>query len=126
MPLHSSFRANLFNDMRAADAFRQVLATTRHIQLVIMTIPPGGEIGAEVHEGVDQMLIAIEGDGISSIDGVEAVFAAGDVAIVPEGTPHNFVNNGEVPLRLVSVYGPPEHPENTMHLTKEEADDLHA
>lgn len=117
-----SYRANLFGEVMANEDFRRVLATTRHTQLVVMTIPPGGEIGSEVHDEIDQVLIAIEGRGTSVLDGVEASFIAGDVVVVPECTPHNIVNTGSTPLRLATIYGPPVHRSDTVHRTREDAE----
>jgi mannose-6-phosphate isomerase-like protein (cupin superfamily) len=118
----SAYRADLWGLARANEDFRRVLATTKHTQLVVMTIPPGGEIGSEVHHGIDQVLIAVEGTGTSVIDGVEQPFASGHVVVVPEGTEHNFLNTGAQPLRVVTVYGPPDHAPGTVHHTKADAD----
>ena len=112
----------MFAAARANEDFRRVLATTKHTQLVIMTIPPGGEIGSEVHDGIDQVLLAVEGSGTSVLDGAETPFAAGHAVVVPEGTRHNFVNTGETPLRIVTIYGPPDHRPGTVHHTKADAD----
>jgi len=117
-----SYRAHLFSQVSANDDFRRVLATTEHTQLVVMTIPPGGEIGEEVHKGIDQILIAVEGSGVSVLDGDEAPFRAGDVVVVPAGTRHNFRCLGDDPLRLATVYGPPDHAPGTVHHTKADAD----
>jgi mannose-6-phosphate isomerase-like protein (cupin superfamily) len=122
MAEYESYRDALFARVRDNDEFRRVLATTGHLQLVVMTIPPGGEIGEEVHEGIDQILIAIEGTGTSILEGAKAPFTAGDVVVVPEGTRHNFVNDGATPLRLATVYGPPDHRPGTVHHSKREAD----
>jgi mannose-6-phosphate isomerase-like protein (cupin superfamily) len=105
---------------RYAD-FRRVLWTGKHTQLVIMTIPPGGEIGEEVHE-VDQILTFVSGVGIAKVGGEEKSVAQGDLVAVPAGTQHNFVNDGPNPLVLYTVYGPPEHADGTVHRTKEEAE----
>ncbi|HEX5740189.1 MAG TPA: cupin domain-containing protein [Pilimelia sp.] len=119
---HSGYHGDLFGAARASDDFRRVLATTAHTQLVIMTLPPGGEVGAEVHRGIDQILIAVEGTGESIVDGVKRPLPEGHAVVVPEGTEHNIVNAGDRPLRLVTVYGPPDHRPGTVHRTKEEAD----
>jgi mannose-6-phosphate isomerase-like protein (cupin superfamily) len=118
----SGYHGDLFGDARANEDFRRVLATTKHTQLVVMTIPPGGEIGSEIHHGIDQVLIALGGSGTSVLDDVERSFTKGDVVVVPEGTRHNFVNNGSEPLRVVTVYGPPDHAPGTVHHTKADAD----
>jgi mannose-6-phosphate isomerase-like protein (cupin superfamily) len=104
--------------------FRRVLWTGEHTQLVIMTIPPGGEIGEEVHEGTDQILTFVSGTGEAMVSGEKRKVAQGDLVVVPAGRKHNFVNTGENPLILYTVYGPPEHADQAVHATKEEADRL--
>lgn len=104
--------------------FRRVLWTGRHTQLVIMTIPPGGEIGEEVHEETDQILTFVSGTGEATVSGEKRKVTQGDLVVVPAGRTHNFVNTGENPLILYTVYGPPEHAEGAVHKTKEEADSL--
>lgn len=102
--------------------FRRVLWTGEHTQLVVMTIPPGGEIGEEVHEDIDQILTFVSGIGEAIISGQKKKVAQGDLVVVPAGKKHNFVNTGENPLILYTVYGPPEHADGAVHKTKEEAD----
>ncbi|SCG39155.1 Mannose-6-phosphate isomerase, cupin superfamily [Micromonospora inositola] len=102
--------------------FRRVLWTGEHTQLVIMTIPPGGEIGEEVHEDVDQILTFVSGTGEARVAGEKKEVVSGDLVVVPAGTKHNFVNTGPNPLVLYTVYGPPEHADQAVHRTKEEAD----
>jgi mannose-6-phosphate isomerase-like protein (cupin superfamily) len=103
--------------------FRRVLWTGTHTQLVIMTIPPGGEIGEEVHEDTDQILTFVSGTGEAMVAGDKRKVAQGDLVVVPAGKKHNFVNTGENPLILYTVYGPPEHADGAVHKTKEEADE---
>ena len=103
--------------------FRRVLWTGEHTQLVIMTIPPDGEIGEEVHD-VDQILTFVSGTGKARVGGQEKNVAQGDLVVVPAGKKHNFLNTGENPLILYTVYGPPEHADGAVHKTKEEADRL--
>ncbi|MBX7268719.1 cupin domain-containing protein [Micromonospora sp. Llam7] len=102
--------------------FRRVLWTGEHTQLVIMTIPPGGEIGSEVHEDIDQILTFVSGVGEAQVAGKKREVVPGDLVVVPAGTRHNFVNTGPNPLVLYTVYGPPEHADQAVHRTKEEAD----
>ncbi|MFD6661388.1 cupin domain-containing protein [Micromonospora chalcea] len=102
--------------------FRRVLWTGEHTQLVIMTIPPGGEIGEEVHEGIDQILTFVSGTGEARVAEEKKEVVSGDLVVVPAGTKHNFVNTGPNPLVLYTVYGPPEHADGAVHKTKEEAD----
>ncbi len=104
------------------DDFRRVLWTGEHTQLVIMTIPAGGEIGEEVHEENDQILTFISGVGEATVSGQKRKVAAGDLVVVPAGKKHNFVNSGPNPLVLYTVYGPADHADGAVHRTKEEAD----
>ena len=106
--------------------FRQVLWTGEHTQLVIMTIPPDGEIGEEVHEENDQILSFVSGVGKAVISGRSKPVKAGDVVVVPAGKKHNFLNDGPNPLVLYTVYGPPDHADGVVHKTKEEADKAEA
>ena len=108
---------------RENDNFRRVLFTTERSQLVLMALKPGEEIGEEVHEGIDQVLAFSDGEGEAVIEGKRNPVRAGTVVVVPAGTRHNFVNTGGAPLKLVTVYTPPEHPDGTLHRTKEEADE---
>jgi mannose-6-phosphate isomerase-like protein (cupin superfamily) len=101
--------------------FRETLATGEFSQIVLMTLQPGEEIGEEMHEG-DQILLFVEGEGEAVIEGETSPVRANDLVFVPAGTRHNFVNTGAGPLRIVTVYAPPEHPDGTVHRTKAEAD----
>ncbi len=102
--------------------FRTVLYTARYSQLVVMSIPPHGEIGEEVH-GLDQFLRIEKGSGKAILDGVEHDIADGFAIVVPAGTRHNFVNTSATePLQLYTVYAPPNHKDGTVHRTKAEAD----
>ena len=103
--------------------FRRVLWTGKHTQLVIMTIPPDGEIGEEIHE-VDQILTFVSGTGKAIVGGQTRNVAQGDLVVVPAGKKHNFLNAGPNPLVLYTVYGPAEHADGAVHKTKEEADRL--
>ena len=102
--------------------FRRVLWTGEHAQLVVMTIPPDGEIGEEVHDDIDQILTFVSGTGEARVSGRTKKVTAGDLVAVPAGAKHNFVNTGPNPLVLYTVYGPPEHADGAVHATKEEAD----
>ena len=106
--------------------FRRVLYTGKNIQLVLMTLQPGEEIGAEVHADRDQFFRFEEGTGAVDIDGVENKVEADFAVIVPAGARHNVRNIGSGPLRLYTIYGPPEHLDGIVQSTKEEADARHA
>lgn len=102
--------------------FREVVATGPHSQVVVMSIPPGGDIGEEVHRGVDQVLVFVAGTGDAVLDGSASPVGPGSLVLVPAGTRHNFVNRGTSDLKLYTVYAPPEHAPGTIHRTKAEAD----
>jgi len=101
--------------------FRKVLWTGLYSQVVLMTIPPGGDIGDEVHT-VDQALTFTSGIGLATINGKDQEVKAGDLMVVPAGTQHQFVNKGPTPLILYTIYSPAEHDPRTVHHTKEEGD----
>jgi mannose-6-phosphate isomerase-like protein (cupin superfamily) len=105
--------------------FRRVAYTGKHLQLVLMTLQPGDEIGSETHDGIDQFFRFEEGEGVVDIDGVEHRVADGSGVIVPSGARHNVRNTGTAPLKLYSLYGPPEHKDGIVQSTKAEADKRH-
>ena len=102
--------------------FRRVLYTGKHVQLVLMSLKPGEEIGAEVHEDRDQFFRVEKGNGEVEIDGVRTAVKSDEAIIVPAGARHNLVNTGSEPLQVYTLYGPPEHKEGTVHVTKADAD----
>lgn len=102
--------------------FRRVLSTGPHAQLVVMSIPAGGEIGEEVHDNVDQVVSIVEGNGEAVLDDVPSQIGDGDLVLVPAGTKHNVRNIGTGDLKLYTVYAPPEHPHGTVHRTRAEAE----
>ena len=108
---------------RENEDFRRVLFTTERSQLVLMTIQPGEEIGEEAHEGIDQVLAFVAGEGEATLGEERFGVRDGSVVVVPSGTRHNFVNRGSTALKLYTVYTPPEHPDGTVHRTKQEADE---
>jgi mannose-6-phosphate isomerase-like protein (cupin superfamily) len=107
---------------RSNEAFRREVMTGEHEQVVVMTIPPGGEIGEEVHPTTDQVLAFVDGQGEAHLDGESSPVGPNDLVFVRAGTRHNFVNTGDGPLRLITIYAPPEHKPGTVHQTKAEAD----
>jgi mannose-6-phosphate isomerase-like protein (cupin superfamily) len=104
------------------ESFRQEVVTGTHCQVVLMSIPVGGEIGEEVHHDVDQVLVFISGKGKAIINGEQSPVAANSLCFVPAGTTHNFINTGTGDLKLYTVYAPPEHAPGTVHRTKAEAE----
>jgi mannose-6-phosphate isomerase-like protein (cupin superfamily) len=104
------------------DAFRRVVVTGSQLQLAVMSIEPGGEVGEEVHQGTDQFLHFVEGEAEAVLDGDRFTVPPGGYVFVPAGTRHNFRNTGSGALRIVTTYAPPEHAPGTLHRTKAEAD----
>ncbi len=107
------------------DLFRKVLYTGKYLQLVLMTLQPGEEIGEETHDDRDQFFRIEEGEGEIHIDGKKNRVEDDFAVIVPAGALHNVVNTGSKPLKLYTIYGPPEHVDGTVHKTKREADASH-
>jgi mannose-6-phosphate isomerase-like protein (cupin superfamily) len=103
------------------DDFRRVLYTARHCQLVLMALSPGEEIGAEVHE-LDQFFRVEEGTGEAVLDGVATAIQAGFAIIVPAGARHNIINTGNLPLKLYTLYAPPNHRDGVVHHTRDDAE----
>lgn len=101
--------------------FRQVLYTGEHLQLVLMSLEPGGEIGEEVHSEIDQFIRVEQGRGQAIINGARHDLEDDDAVVVPAGARHNVVNTGGGPLRLYTVYGPPEHRDGVVRATRAEA-----
>ncbi|MCJ1329037.1 ATP-binding cassette permease mdl1 [Thelotrema lepadinum] len=114
---------DLTTAVRSFGDFRRVLHTGLYSQLVAMEIPVGGDIGDEVHT-VDQILIFTSGKARATVAGKDKDISANDVVVVPAGTQHQFVNIGQTPLELITVYSPAEHKPDTVHKTKEEGDEL--
>lgn len=108
--------------------FRQVLFTGDRLQLTVMTIPSGGEVGLEMHDGLDQFIRIESGSARVTFgpadDVVDETHEVGDdwAVIIPGGTWHNVINTGDGELKLYSIYSPPEHPDGTIHETKAESD----
>ena len=106
--------------------FRRVLYTGPHLQLVLMSLDEGEDIGEEVHADTDQFFRLEEGSGVVSIDGQETRIHAGMGIVVPAGARHNVRNTGGVALKLYTVYAPPHHADGTVHRTKADAEGLAA
>lgn len=118
----SGFHTDIEKATEQNTNFRKVLFTGRHSQLVVMSLKPKENIGMETHPNVDQFLRCEEGNGKAIIDGEETPFKEGDAVIVPAGSEHDFINTSEADdLKLYTVYSPPNHPDGTIHATKEEA-----
>ena len=101
--------------------FRTVLYTAKNCQLVVMSLKPGEDIGAEVHQ-LDQLLRVEEGEGKAVLDGVEHKIKSGFAILVPAGARHNIVNGPSGPMKLYTLYAPPNHRDHVVHATKAEAE----
>lgn len=101
--------------------YRRVLYTSIHMQLVLMSIPVGSQIGEEVHK-LDQFIRIEQGEARVLLDKEEHVIGAGQAVIVPQGVKHNVINSGTIDLKLYTIYAPPNHRDGTIHRTKAEAD----
>ena len=105
---------------RANAYFRQEILTNEHSQVVLMSVEPGDDVGEETHD-VDQVLVFVEGEGESVLNGERGRVGTGSLVSVPAGTRHNFVNTGATPLKLYTIYAPPEEEPGTLHRTRAEA-----
>jgi len=123
----SPFVANIEEATRMNSNYRTTLWTGQHFQVTLMTIQPGHDIGLEVHNTTDQFLRIEEGTATVYLGDSEKTLESwqannDDAVIVPAGTWHNLVNSGQTPLKIYSIYAPPQHPHGTVHATKEDAD----
>jgi mannose-6-phosphate isomerase-like protein (cupin superfamily) len=120
----SGYSINIEEKTLAGNNFREVLYTTQRSQLVIMTLQPGEEIGLERHEDHDQFIRVEAGQGVAILDGEEHKLEDGVAVVIPAGTEHNVINtSSSEPMRLYTLYTPPEHPDGIVHATKAEADE---
>jgi mannose-6-phosphate isomerase-like protein (cupin superfamily) len=117
-----SFQINIEKEAKENNFFRKVLYTGKNTQLVLMSLAPGEDIGEETHNTIDQIFYFVQGQGESIIKGEAKPFSVGDIVFVPAGTLHNFRNTGIDSLKLFTTYSPPNHPDKTVHETKEDAE----
>ena len=115
------YTTNIEEETLANTDFRRVLYTAKHCQLVLMSLKPGEEIGAEVHQ-LDQFIRVERGQGKAVLDGAEHALSNGFVIVVPAGAKHNIINTGAEPLKLYTLYAPPNHKDGTVHHTKADAE----
>ncbi len=120
--LPMSYHTNIINDTKENTNFRQVLFTGKNTQLVVMSIPPGGEVGAETHKYTEQTLFFLSGNGEGELDGKKFPVGPGDTVVVVPGTEHNFLNTGTKDLKIYTVYAPPNHIDGRVHKTKADSD----
>jgi mannose-6-phosphate isomerase-like protein (cupin superfamily) len=117
-----SYRANIISATEENENFRRVLFTGSKSQLVMMSIPPGGEVGEETHKYTEQTLFFLSGTGEGAFNNEKFPIGPGDVVVVTAGTKHNFWNTGAQFLKIYTVYAPPNHIDGRVHRTKEDAD----
>jgi mannose-6-phosphate isomerase-like protein (cupin superfamily) len=119
------FIGDIEDRTEANSDFRRVLYTGPHMQLVVMALQPGEAIGEEVHETTDQFFRVEDGKGLVSIDGHDTSIESDDAIVIPAGARHNIRNTGKKPLKLYTLYAPPQHADRTVHHTKAEAERSH-
>ncbi|MGL4438229.1 MAG: cupin domain-containing protein [Bosea sp. (in: a-proteobacteria)] len=102
-------------------SFRHVLYTAQHCQLVVMSLQPGEDIGFEIHK-LDQFFRVEDGSGEAILDGTLCPISAGFAVLVPAGVRHNIINTGKAPLKLYTLYAPPNHRDGVIHATRHDAD----
>lgn len=117
-----SYHTNIIKDTQENENFRRVLFTGKNGQLVVMTIPPGGEVGEETHKYTEQTLFFLSGTGEGMLNDEKFPLGPGDVVVVVPGTKHNFRNTGTEPLKIYTTYAPPNHIDGRVHKTKADAD----
>lgn len=116
------FVTNIEKDTLENENFRKVLYTAKNMQLVVMSLNAGEEIGMETHPEHDQFIRVDKGSAKAILNGEESELVDGSCVIIPAGVEHNIVNTGEGKLKLYTIYSPPEHADSTVHVTKAEAD----
>ncbi|MBR0674129.1 cupin domain-containing protein [Neoroseomonas soli] len=121
----NGFAEDIENLTEDNNDFRRVLYTGQKLQLVLMALQPGEEIGEEVHGGTDQFFRVEKGKGGVVIDGKATRIESDMATIIPAGARHNVRNTGDKPLKLYTLYAPPEHIDGTVHATKAEAEAAH-
>ncbi len=116
------FVTNIEKDTLENENFRKVLYTAKNMQLVVMSLNAGEEIGMETHPEHDQFIRVDKGSAKAILNGEESELVDGSCVIIPAGVEHNIVNTGESKLKLYTIYSPPEHADGTIHVTKADAD----
>jgi mannose-6-phosphate isomerase-like protein (cupin superfamily) len=117
------FKSDIEKDTLDNKNFRKVLYTGKHLQLVLMNLKAGEEIGEETHPNTDQFFRFESGSGKCIIDGTEYLVKNGDAIVIPAGAKHNVINtDSQSELKMYTVYGPPNHKHDTIRLTKKDAE----
>ena len=122
----TGYVTNIERDTLSNEDYRRVVFTGRNAQLVLMNLRPGEEIGQEIHEGHDQFIRVEGGRGVAILAGKEHTLTDGIALVIPAGVEHNVINtSADSPLRLYTLYSPPEHPDGTVHRTKRDEREHH-
>jgi mannose-6-phosphate isomerase-like protein (cupin superfamily) len=117
---------NIEQDTLENEDYRRVLFTGKNTQLVLMTLKPGEEIGRETHEEHDQFIRVEAGTGVALLNRKEHPLGDGTAVVIPAGVEHNIVNTStDEPMRLYTLYSPPEHPDGTIHRSKADESEDH-
>lgn len=112
------FNQNIIDIVKSNTFFRKEIITGKNSQVVVMSIPAGGDIGQETHPSIDQTFYFVEGKGTAVVNGQASPIEPGHLIFVPAGTQHNFINTGAQALKLFTIYAPPQHKPGTIHKTK--------
>ncbi len=126
---NAPFAINIDKEVKENPYYRRALWTGKHLQVTLMSIPPRGDIGLEIHPDVDQFIRIESGFGLAKMgkhqNSLDRIFRvnSSSAVFVPSGTWHNIINIGNTPLKLYSVYAPPQHPHGTVHETKKIAEE---
>jgi len=121
--MKKGFVTNIEQDTLDNNNFRKVLYTSKHGQIVVMSLLPNEDIGMEVHEKVDQFFRVDSGEGKVIIDGEETLISNGFAILVPAGSMHNVINtSNDKSLKLYTIYMPPNHKDGVIHKTKADAE----
>ena len=117
------FNSNIEKDALENENFRKVLYTSKHLQLVLMSLKPGEDIGEETHPNIDQFFRFESGKGKCIINGNEYKVENGDVIVIPAGSKHNVINTDAVKeLKMYTIYGPPNHKDGIINATKKDSE----
>lgn len=116
------FKGNIEKLTLENNLYRKVISTNLHQQLVLMSLPPHSDIGMEVHEIISQFIRIEEGKGMAILNGKKKLLKNGDALLIPARTYHNIINNSDTPLKLYTIYSPPNHPVGTSQRVKPEDD----
>ena len=118
----NGYITDIERDTLANEDFRRVLFTGQNMQLVLMTLQPGEDIGLETHDQLDQFIRIEAGNGVTRLNGEESLLEPGSIVVIPAGVEHNIMNTStSQPLRLYTLYSPPGHADGTVHHTKRDA-----